>query len=451
MALLLKKNDTKQLDRQNASAGTQTAGGGEASGAGLAAAQNQATGTIAKQTATGQPAEQLMKAVQTLPVQRTQGSNLSGVSASTNAALSNYQKGYSESSAVVEAKNKLAEIEKKKPGAFVSGFQEELDDLYDKIKNRDPFSWDMDSDALYQQYAEQYRRQGQNAMQDTIGQASAMTGGYGNSYAETAGFQAYQNYMNALNDKALEIYDRAKERYNEEGENLYKLYGLAGDRYQMDYDQYRDKMADFYQDYANAYNAFSDERNFDYGKFSDMLTYWQQQAAAENGDYWDRTNFDENVRQWQADFDEGVRQFNEDMAYQKGRDAVADSQWAQEFAYQKGQNAIANALAQEKFKYQKDQDKAASDASQYDWLIDGLYDALNKKTIDVKFGNGSEYGNKVVNSIANVVPYIKKNSGKNTAEAERLADQLAESYGLAPDLVAYLLNEAEKRYDEKHK
>lgn len=53
----------------------------------------------------------------------------------------------------------------------------------------------IDEAALFDQYADYYKRQGMLAMEDTIGRASALTGGYGNSYAEVAGNQAYDSHI----------------------------------------------------------------------------------------------------------------------------------------------------------------------------------------------------------------------------------------------------------------
>ena len=63
------------------------------------------------------------------------------------------------------------------------------------------FNYDVNGDPLYQQYKHSYMTQGKQAMEDTIGQAAAMTGGYGNSYATAAGGQAYQSYLDQLNDR----------------------------------------------------------------------------------------------------------------------------------------------------------------------------------------------------------------------------------------------------------
>jgi hypothetical protein len=53
----------------------------------------------------------------------------------------------------------------------------------------------VDEAALFDQYADYYKRQGMLAMEDTVGRAAALTGGYGNSYAEVAGNQAYGSHI----------------------------------------------------------------------------------------------------------------------------------------------------------------------------------------------------------------------------------------------------------------
>ena len=65
--------------------------------------------------------------------------------------------------------------------------REELQYLRDEALqaylNREDFQYDVDADALYQQYKDRYVELGKTAMQDTMGKAVALTGGYGSSYA----------------------------------------------------------------------------------------------------------------------------------------------------------------------------------------------------------------------------------------------------------------------------
>lgn len=106
----------------------------------------------------------------------------------------------------------------------------QVDDIVDRIMNRENFSFDLNEDAIYQQYADQYARMGQLAMMDTMGQAQAMTGGYGNSYAQTVGQQSYQNYMQGLNEAIPDLYQMALDRYMMEGDVLMDQYGVLADR-----------------------------------------------------------------------------------------------------------------------------------------------------------------------------------------------------------------------------
>lgn len=210
---------------------------------------------------------------------------LPGYSDYTAGRLGNLERGYSPSGAVSQAKAYLQQVQSRRPGAYQSRWDAELDSLYDQITNRKPFQYDLNQDALYQQYKEQYQRLGRTAMQDTMGQAASLTGGYGSTYAEQVGQQTYNAYLQSLNDIVPELYDRAYGRYQDEGKDIYNRYGLVSDRESMDYSKYRDTVSDYYNDLADARSAYDSEWNKDYTQWSDQLSYWQQKAAQEQA-YW---------------------------------------------------------------------------------------------------------------------------------------------------------------------
>ena len=83
-------------------------------------------------------------------------------------------------------------------------YQNIYESAYNALANREKFSYNQKDDPLYAQYEDMYTRNARMAMNDTIGVASAMTGGYGNSYAATAGQSMYNNTMQGLNEKALQ-------------------------------------------------------------------------------------------------------------------------------------------------------------------------------------------------------------------------------------------------------
>lgn len=124
-------------------------------------------------------------------------------------------------------------------------FDDQLRDIYDKITNRQPFSYDVGSDPMYRMYADKYMQQGKAAMRDTMGQAAALTGGYGNSYAQNVGQQAYDAALQKMGDVIPEFYGMALDQYNAEGDALTKQYGMLGDLAADEYGKYRDQMSDW--------------------------------------------------------------------------------------------------------------------------------------------------------------------------------------------------------------
>ena len=119
-----------------------------------------------------------------------------------------------------QAKKYLDSVLKQKPGEFKSQYDDTISDLYNRILNREDFSYDPNKDPMYQIYKNNYMQQGQQAMTDTVGNAAALTGGYGRSYAQTAGQQQYGQYLQQLQQALPEFYGMALDRYTAEGEAL---------------------------------------------------------------------------------------------------------------------------------------------------------------------------------------------------------------------------------------
>ena len=106
----------------------------------------------------------------------------------------------------------------------------ELERLYAAITGRPAFSYDPASDPVYNSYAQSYQRRGRLAIRDTMGQAAALTGGYGSSYAQSVGQQQYDSYLQSLGEALPELYGMAWQRYNAEGDALKTAWELASER-----------------------------------------------------------------------------------------------------------------------------------------------------------------------------------------------------------------------------
>lgn len=171
---------------------------------------------------------------------------------------------------------------------YAGKYDAQLADLYNQITQRKPFSYNSNDDMLYQMYVDRYQKGGQMAMEDTMAQAAGLTGGYGNTYAQRVGQQTYDEYMTGLNDKALELEQRAYGRYQDEGDRMMQQYGMLGDLADTDYGRYMDrynKAAANYDRYMQEAALLGSSGYFDiYGNMfgDDAKNRMQQIWAAQN-------------------------------------------------------------------------------------------------------------------------------------------------------------------------
>lgn len=217
---------------------------------------------------------------------------MQGVSQNTQTQLGKYQQGYAPSASVTQAQQYLDSVISGKPGDYQSQYQAQLNDLYNQVMNRPGFTFNLNGNALYQQYRDKYMQSGRQAMMDTMGQAAAMTGGYGNSYANTAGNQAFQQYLQQLNDVVPELYQMELDRYNNEGNRLLQQYEMTAGLENDAYGRYRDAVGDWESERAYAQNAYQQQYEQDYQNWVNMLNHWSQQAQQEYGAHMDQQQFD---------------------------------------------------------------------------------------------------------------------------------------------------------------
>ena len=207
------------------------------------------------------------------------------------AGYENSRPKYSQSQDVTDAWNKVKDLEGSKPGDYVSKYGDQIQALLDKILNRDPFKYDFNADPMYQMYKDRYLQQGRMAMQDTMGDAAALTGGYGNSYAATAGQQAYQSYLQGLNDRIPGLRDFAYNAWLNEGDRMNSHLSILQGLDESDYARYRDKVGDYRDELTYYYNRFGDMTDREYNRYLNDASAWEKDR-----DYWF------NKWTWEQDF-----------------------------------------------------------------------------------------------------------------------------------------------------
>ena len=163
--------------------------------------------------------------------------------------------------------------------SYAGTYDGQLQELYEQIVNRDSFRYDLNADALYRQYRDQYINQGQMAMMDAMGQAAALTGGYGSSYGQSVGQQTYQQYLKGLNDQIPELYSLALDRYNREGQQLQNQYAMLGDLRDEEYGRYQDALSEYWRGVDYLQGQADDEYNRGY---ENWYNAYRMESSAKN-------------------------------------------------------------------------------------------------------------------------------------------------------------------------
>ncbi len=220
--------------------------------------------------------------------------------------------------------------------SYTNRYQDKIDELTREILQREAFSYDPEKDPLYLQYRDSYTRNGQRAMQDTLGQVSARTGGLASSYAGSAAQQTYDNYMGALADKIPELQQLAYSMYQDEGNtqraNLEMLVALE----QGDYSKYADLLSQYNTDRNFQYNAHRD--NLSDERYDKEWNYsvGRDQLADER---YDREYADNQTAQKKADAQQRIQAFL--AAY--GKVSALDPELVKESGYSQAELAALEA------------------------------------------------------------------------------------------------------------
>lgn len=244
-------------------------------------------------------------------------------------------------------------------------YESRLNELFDKIANREKFSYDVNKDPLYGTYKDEYIQQGKLAMKDTMGQAAALTGGYGSTYGQQVGQQAYDAYLQKLSAAIPELYGMAYKMYQDEGDQLKDLYGMVGAQRDAEYGRYRDALGDWERGQAvlrdleaqehdrrlQAEAIAREQERYDYQKAWD-----EDQRAYERNRYAEQTAYDREQQaaaiQRQLENQEYTRRTAEEQeAYnrQKYNEQVGRQLEQQEYERQKYEEEIQRKLEQQEY------------------------------------------------------------------------------------------------------
>ncbi len=251
-----------------------------------------------------------------------------------------------------------------KAPTYTSAYKGVMDKAIKSLQGRKPFQYDYTEDPMYQQYAKGYTREGQRAMEDTLGQIAARTGGLASAYAASAAAQANNYYMQQLADKIPELRQIAYQMYQDEEDRLRQDIDLYAGLEQQDWGRYMDRMGLFNQD-----------RSFRYGVHRDSI---------------EDARYD---REWQHQLDrEAVddARYEDETAYDRERDAISDARYEDERDYSRGRDAISDARYEDETAYGREQDARQWERTERLDAADEAQRALENQRYDAEIAYSRE-------------------------------------------------------------
>lgn len=195
--------------------------------------------------------------------------------------LADLEKGYTPSRETQDAKRSWEELAANRPEDYTSPYTERMEELLRQMEGRGPFAYDPSRDDTFQRYARLYQRQGQTAMEDALGQAAGLTGGYDSTYAQQAGQQEYGRYMQELAALVPQLQQNAWDRYESQEQALLDQYKLLQGQDASAYDQWRDQVEDWQNASRQARDRYESLEKQDYSNYLALMKYYASRAKQE--------------------------------------------------------------------------------------------------------------------------------------------------------------------------
>lgn len=158
-------------------------------------------------------------------------------------------------------------------------YTDTINQLADKYTNNE-FNWNLNESSEYHSLKDKYEREGAKQQENVQGNYASNTGGYSNSYAQSAGQKAYSQYMDELQEKIPTLKQNAYTSWSQEQENTLNKISVMQGLDDTEYQKYRDQVQDNYDFMTYYENKYSSSKGLDMSEFQNELSKWQSQLSA---------------------------------------------------------------------------------------------------------------------------------------------------------------------------
>ncbi len=160
----------------------------------------------------------------------------------------------------LDTAGKVKFLENNRPKDYASDYTKRIDELVEKALSREDFSYDPATDPMYRQLKDEKTYLGKRAMDDAMGAASALSGGYANTFAQTAGEHAYQDYMAQMAESMSDMYNIALNAYDAETNQMTSELKALSDAEEKAYKRYLDDVDEYTKTLEYYYKKLLDEQ-----------------------------------------------------------------------------------------------------------------------------------------------------------------------------------------------
>lgn len=160
----------------------------------------------------------------------------------------------------LDTAGKVKFLENNRPKDYASDYTKRIDELVEKALTREDFSYDPATDPMYRQMKDEQTYLGKRAMDDAMGSAAVLSGGYANTFAQTAGAHAYQDYMAQMAGGMDEMYQLALSAYDAKTDQMEAQLKALTDAEERNYKRYLDDMEEYTKTLEYYYKKLLDEQ-----------------------------------------------------------------------------------------------------------------------------------------------------------------------------------------------
>ncbi len=176
-----------------------------------------------------------------------------------------------------KARKEIISWQTKRPEMGKDTYSDDIKALVSTLTGMD-FTYDPKSDIVYKLVRDENMKNARLAMEDTLGKASALTGGYSNTYAQGAANQAYLGELTKTAEFIPELYRAAYDRFSDERDGLSDAIKLLSDLESEEFDKYTALMKQYLSEGEMLFDNYKWESEEEFNRFLDYAELMQKAA-----------------------------------------------------------------------------------------------------------------------------------------------------------------------------